>query len=93
MAPPFLVEDYVPRALITLSDEAKKRELREKCELHLSECRLCAHDCGVNRLENKMGVCNTGNKAVVSAAFPHFGEESVLQASLSNVLTYLHFLT
>lgn len=26
-----------------------------------------------------MGVCNTGRHAVVSAAFPHFGEESVLQ--------------
>ena len=26
-----------------------------------------------------MGACNTGRKAIVSSAFPHFGEESVLQ--------------
>ena len=27
----------------------------------------------------KIGACNTGRKAIVSSAFPHFGEESVLQ--------------
>ena len=27
----------------------------------------------------QIGACNTGRKAIVSSAFPHFGEESVLQ--------------
>ena len=36
-------------------------------------------DCKVDRLEDKRGACNTGRKAIVSSAFPHFGEESVLQ--------------
>lgn len=40
---------------------------------------MCPRNCGVNRMENKMGACNTGRYAVVSSAFPHFGEESVLQ--------------
>ena len=31
------------------------------------------------RLEEQRGGCNTGRRAVVSSAFPHFGEESVLQ--------------
>ena len=36
-------------------------------------------DCKVDRLADKKGACNTGRKAIVSSAFPHFGEESVLQ--------------
>ena len=28
---------------------------------------------------SQIGACNTGRKAIVSSAFPHFGEESVLQ--------------
>ena len=30
-------------------------------------------------LPYQAGACNTGRKAIVSSAFPHFGEESVLQ--------------
>merc|ERR1740129_1698000 len=53
----------------------KLEEAREE----LKDCRICPRNCGVNRLENKSGACNTGRKAIVSSAFPHFGEESVLQ--------------
>ena len=44
----------------------------------LESCTLCPRNCGVNRLEGKMGVCRAGKKAVVSDAFPHFGEEPPL---------------
>ena len=30
-------------------------------------------------MAGKIGACSTGRHAVVSSAFPHFGEESVLQ--------------
>jgi uncharacterized Fe-S radical SAM superfamily protein PflX len=33
-------------------------------------------------MNDKRGACNTGRKAIVSAAFPHFGEESVLQVGM-----------
>ena len=54
--------------------------LKQKVEeaLHeLENCKACPRDCGVNRMEDKKGACNTGRKAIVSSAFPHFGEVSM----------------
>src|ERR687891_1083672 len=45
----------------------------------LADCRLCPRDCAVNRLENAWSACKTGRYAVVSSAFPHFGEEDCLR--------------
>ena len=42
-------------------------------------CRICPRDCGVNRLANEMRTCHTGRYAIVSSAFPHFGEEDCLR--------------
>ena len=78
MAPPFLVEDYEPKAIQAFNSGLLKQRVEEAHE-ELKDCRACPRDCGINRLENKMGACNTGRKAIVSSAFPHFGEESVLQ--------------
>lgn len=44
----------------------------------LSNCTLCPRNCGVNRLENNKGICNTGRKAMVSSYSAHFGEERPL---------------
>ncbi len=75
LAPPFIVENYVPVALRSSRLEQSHRLAQE----HLKECRLCPRDCGVDRSKDLKGACNTGLHAVVSSAFPHFGEESVLQ--------------
>ena len=45
----------------------------------LADCRLCPRDCGVNRLAGAWSACKTGRYAVVSTAFPHFGEEDCLR--------------
>jgi putative pyruvate formate lyase activating enzyme len=45
----------------------------------LADCRLCPRDCGVNRLANAWSACKTGRHALVSSAFPHFGEEDCLR--------------
>jgi putative pyruvate formate lyase activating enzyme len=45
----------------------------------LADCRLCPRDCGVDRLANAWSACKTGRHAVVSSAFPHFGEEDCLR--------------
>jgi len=78
LAPPFLVEDYVSNAVQAHRDGWLKSRVDEAIE-ELRNCKACPRDCGVNRLDNKTGACNTGRKAIVSSAFPHFGEESVLQ--------------
>ncbi len=78
LAPPFVVENYEPVAQSALkSGLLAQRDAEAKKEL--SDCRLCPRDCGVDRMKDAKGACNTGRLAVVSSAFPHFGEESVLQ--------------
>lgn len=78
LAPPFLVEDYVPLAVRAHREGYLKHRV-EAAKEELRSCKACPRNCGVDRLQNKMGACNTGRKAIVSSAFPHFGEESVLQ--------------
>jgi len=53
--------------------ELQKR-VRKALEM-LSACRVCPHNCEVNRLEGEIGYCKTGRKAIVSSYFPHHGEE------------------
>jgi putative pyruvate formate lyase activating enzyme len=63
------------RALAESGELAKRaRELRSM----LSSCTLCARACGVDRLAGELGVCQAGAEAVVSSAFPHYGEEPPL---------------
>jgi len=47
----------------------------------LRECKLCARECGVNRLEGEKGFCKSGKLAIISSAGPHFGEEPPLVGS------------
>jgi putative pyruvate formate lyase activating enzyme len=57
-------------------------ELRRRADeavTALADCRLCPRDCGVDRLAGKWAACKTGRYAVVSSAFPHFGEEDCLR--------------
>jgi putative pyruvate formate lyase activating enzyme len=48
----------------------------------LEACDICARECGVNRRQSARGAaCRTGERAVVSSAGPHFGEEDPLVGS------------
>jgi putative pyruvate formate lyase activating enzyme len=55
------------------------RRRAEEAVAALEDCRLCPRNCGVNRLANAWSACKTGRCAVVSSAFPHFGEEDCLR--------------
>jgi putative pyruvate formate lyase activating enzyme len=69
-------EKFVP-AYRKLSD----KEFEDRIEIArgmLVECKLCPRECGVNRLEGKLGVCRSGAQIKVSSAGPHFGEEPEL---------------
>lgn len=79
LAPPFLLDDYIPRYLTLSSrDAAKKRSL---AYAHLRNCNLCPRKCGVNRYETT-GMCLVGEKAKVNVIAPHFGEGLFYFASL-----------
>ena len=75
LAPPFLLNDYVPRHMTLSSVEASKK--RSAAYAHLRNCNLCPRLCGVNRFETT-GMCLIGDKAKVNVIAPHFGEGSFL---------------
>ena len=64
-------------AYLRLGEEELRRRAEQALQ-GLADCRLCARECGVNRLKGELGSCNTGRRARVSSAFPHFGEERPL---------------
>ena len=41
-------------------------------------CRLCPRECGVNRKKGERGYCQAGNRASLSHALLHLGEEPIL---------------
>ncbi len=45
---------------------------------HLSECRICPHNCKVNRAVGEIGRCRTGREVIVASFSKHFGEEEPL---------------
>ncbi|NOZ01008.1 MAG: radical SAM protein [Deltaproteobacteria bacterium] len=44
----------------------------------LAACDYCPRRCGADRTAGETGFCGVGRYAVVSSAYPHFGEERVL---------------
>ncbi len=59
------------------SGELKRRVA--EAYARLEACDICARECGVNRLESAEAAgCRTGERAYVSSAGPHFGEEDPL---------------
>jgi hypothetical protein len=71
LAPPFLLDDYIPRYQKLSSRDAALK--RSKAYAHLRNCNLCPRMCGVNRFETT-GMCLIGEKAKVNVIAPHFGE-------------------
>src|ERR1700710_877765 len=72
LAPPFLLDDYIPRYHLLSSVEASKK--RSAAYGHLRNCNLCPRLCGVNRYE-KTGTCLIGAETEkVNLIAPHFGE-------------------
>lgn len=78
LAPPFLVEDYVPVSVTTYRLGRMKDKVARALE-ELRECRACPRDCGVDRTKGQLGTCQVGRNAVVATVAPHYGEEGCLQ--------------
>ena len=47
----------------------------------LEDCRICPHECGVNRLEGASGYCRTGAGYYISSIVIHMGEEPLISGS------------
>lgn len=59
----------------------RDRVLQERADRlyrELENCEICPRNCKVNRLEDKIGFCKTGKKAMVYSYFSHYGEEPAI---------------
>ncbi len=63
---------------LNLTDEEWKDRVEGALAL-LESCRVCPHECKVNRLKDEKGFCNTGRYAIVDSYFPHRGEEKPIR--------------
>lgn len=61
----------------TLNTNKIKSRIEKGFDL-LTHCKLCPHECGVNRIKNEHGFCRSGKNPAVSSFGPHFGEEPPL---------------
>jgi putative pyruvate formate lyase activating enzyme len=68
---------FEPRYIQTYNSGRLKDKIAQSYEI-LKACTLCPRGCGVDRLSGELGVCLTGEQAIVSSYSPHFGEESPL---------------
>jgi putative pyruvate formate lyase activating enzyme len=76
-----MAKRFEPAYLDLLRSGELKRRVAE-AYARLAACDICARECGVNRRESAEGAsCRTGERAVVSSAGPHFGEEDPLVGS------------
>jgi putative pyruvate formate lyase activating enzyme len=73
----FLLEDFEPAYLELLRTGALAGRA-QTAWAQLQNCRACPRQCEVNRLTAEVGVCRTGERAIVASAAPHLGEETCL---------------
>ena len=63
--------------------EASMLDLKtELCRRMLTNCRLCAHGCGVDRICGETGICGLGTEAAIASHFIHIAEEPFINPSL-----------
>lgn len=80
-SPYFLYNFYIIFLMSPLYLSLTKKELIKKADEAwelLSSCQVCPRQCGVNRLKEKNGFCQMGEKPKIASFHPHFGEESCL---------------
>ena len=76
----FRVASFEP-AYLALQRDGRLRARADHARFALETCRLCPRACGARRLDGEAGTCRIGRRAVVSSAFPHFGEEDCLRGT------------
>ncbi len=62
-------------AYLKLEEEGRFARRVDQAMDILESCRLCPHQCKVNRTRGQMGFCNAPEKVVVHSHSPHYGEE------------------
>ncbi len=63
---------------LNLEDKDWKDRIEKAMEM-LKSCKVCPHECEVNRINGELGYCRTGRYAIVADYFPHRGEEKPIR--------------
>lgn len=63
---------------LSLYESGELHDRARKLHEMLRACRVCPHECGVDRTRGEIGICHSGPMPIVSAYVPHFGEEPAL---------------
>ncbi|MFQ5503621.1 MAG: radical SAM protein [Planctomycetota bacterium] len=64
---------------LALHESGELSRRADRALQELGSCRVCPRNCDNDRLADEIAVCRTGRHAIVSSAFPHFGEEDCLR--------------
>jgi putative pyruvate formate lyase activating enzyme len=86
----FLAEPFEP-AYLRLHREGGLGARVAAALAELEKCRACPRECRNNRLKDEKRACHTGRHAIVSSAFPHFGEEDCLRGSRGSGTIFFAF--
>lgn len=71
------MEKQIPNYRLAFENNLIDYKIDQAYEI-IKNCTLCPRNCKINRLENELGICNTGKHAKIASYGPHFGEESPL---------------
>ncbi len=74
----FVIDNFEP-AYLALYRRGELAARVERALGELEDCCACPRNCHVDRLKGEQRICHTGRHAIVSSAFPHFGEEDCLR--------------
>ncbi len=74
-------------ALPGITRSALARQRTAEARAALTDCRLCAHDCGVNRLAGETGLCHAGAEARFFSAQVEVSDELELMPTFSVALS------
>jgi putative pyruvate formate lyase activating enzyme len=66
---------------LALNKSGSLQKRAASLEERLASCDICPLKCGVNRLEDRRGLCHSGLKPIVSSFCAHKGEEPALSGS------------
>ena len=72
-------KSFVPAYIKTWEEGKFDEKIEKALKLLEKPCGVCPRGCKVSRKDDEFGVCMIGRYAVVSSAFPHFGEEDCLR--------------
>ncbi len=78
---------------LDLHETGELKKLAEKLKEIYKNCVLCPWDCRIDRISGHLGVCKAADKAVISSATPHFGEEPMISGTKGSGTIFFSFCT